>query len=468
MRILQVIHDYLPRHRAGSEVYTHLLSRALIARGNDVTVLYAERDLGRLEYSTRRLVLDGVPLVEVVWNDGAATFSETYENPRMEALFSKLLDEIRPDVVHLQHLEHFSIGLPAVARRRGIPVVFTLHEYCLTCPRKGLRMMADLSLCHEIDPMKCAVCIERQSVSPPTVRARLESFAKRAIPARARRFVRKRLASVGLARHPDRPAEAPAGRPVDRAPHALAIERRLEAVLAMTRGVDLFIAPSPFLRRKFVEFGVDEDRILESDYGTDLAPFAGFSRAPSDRLRFGYVGTLVEHKGVHVLVEAMNGLPEGSAELLVHGEPSYFPEYAARVRALARHPGTRFMGPFDNGRIADILRDLDVLVVPSLWFENSPLTIHEAFASKTPVIATDLGGMKDLVVPERNGLLFERGSAEALRRAMRRLVDEPDLVGKLRAGIPALKSMDRDAEDMEERYRRLLSRAKERAAAPAR
>ena len=427
-------------------------------------MVYAEHDRERPEYSVRRGAYDGVPFVEVVFNYGITRFEETYANPRMDALFAKLLDEEKPDVVHFEHLQHFSVGCVSAAKARALPVVFTLHEYCLTCPRKGLRMMADASLCDALVKERCAVCIEKENVHEPTARARLEAWAKRVVPARARRFVRKRLATIGVGRHPDLPPPEPTAAPVDRSAHERAIEKRWDAIRRACADVDLFVAPSPFLRAKFVEFGVDPGKIVFSDYGTDLAPFEGFARRESvgGRIRFGYVGTLVEHKGVHVLVEAMNSLPRGVATLLVHGEPAYFPAYAARLREISTHPDTRFMGPFDNARIADILRDVDVLVVPSIWFENSPLTIHEAYAAGAPVVATDLGGMKDLVRDGVSGLLFRRGDAADLARALGRLASEKGLLDRLRAGIPRVKTVDEDAADMEARYARLLRRRRTR------
>jgi len=470
MRVLQVVHDYLPRHRAGAEIYTHQLSKALIRRGHEVVVLHAEYDREADEHSLRRGEWDGVPTIAATWKYGRAQFEETYSDPARERLFESVLSEVRPDIVHLQHLERFSIGVPGVARRNGLRVVYTLHEYALTCPRRGIRMMADLSLCEALDARRCAACILDTQVPPGSPEggsrfAHAADWWRDRVVHRARRFVRKRLASVGLfdrSRVDERVRRVDYYGPEDwaRMAQIRAIERRWKAVRRMTREVDLFISPSPFLLEKFVEFGVPRRRILFSDNGIDVSPFAGLDRRPSDKVRFAYAGTIDEHKGVHVLVEAMNGMPAGRASLAIHGDLEAFPEYVERLRKLVRHPDTRLAGPFDNARIAEVLRDVDVLVVPSLWFENSPLTIHEAFAAGAPVVATDHGGLRDLVKDGVSGLLFRRGDADDLSRAMRRLVDEEGLLERLRTGLPRVKTMDEDAADMEARYARLAGRAR--------
>ena len=472
MRVLSVVHDYLPRHRAGAEIYTHQLARALRRRGHEAVVLYAEYDRDAEPHTLRRGEYDTVPFFEATWKFGHASFEATYRDAAMERLFERVLDEVRPEVLHVQHLGRFSIGLPAIAKARGVAVAYTLHEYALTCPRRGLRMTAEGTLCDDLDSRLCAQCIVGEAVpeAPPVLPTRGERFAhfwREKVAGRSRRFVRKRLASVGLFDRARVDESAP--RPVItryspddwlRMAQIVAIEKRWGAVREMIRDVDLFIAPSPFLRRKFVEFGVPRRKILFSDNGIDLEPFRGFSRAreASGRVRFGYAGTIDEHKGVHVLVEAMNRLERGKATLSIHGDLNAFPGYAERVRSLAASPDTFFRGPFDNARVAEVLSSIDVLVVPSLWYENSPLTIHEAFAAKAPVVATDLGGMRDLVRDGVSGLLFRRGDPDDLARALARLASDGPLLERLRAGLPRVKTVDEDAADMEARYARLLRR----------
>jgi glycosyltransferase involved in cell wall biosynthesis len=132
--------------------------------------------------------------------------------------------------------------------------------------------------------------------------------------------------------------------------------------------------------------------------------------------------------------------------------------FHARVGALARAGNVRFRGPFDNERIAEVYREIDVLVVPSLWFENSPLTIHEAFLFKTPVVTSGIGGMAELVRDGVDGLHTRPGDPAHLASALKRFVDEPDLAIRLSRGVPRVKSIAEDAQEHEARYRNLARR----------
>src|SRR3712207_1808975 len=99
---------------------------------------------------------------------------------------------------------------------------------------------------------------------------------------------------------------------------------------------------------------------------------------------------------------------------------------------------------------------MDVLVVPSRWYENAPVVIYEAFAAETPVVATDLGGMSEVVEHEKNGLLFELESVEDLARQLRRLGEEPGLLEKLRVGIEPVKTVEDSMDEMEQLYGELV------------
>lgn len=459
MKVLQVIHDFLPRHTAGSEIYTFHLCRE-IAKRHAVHVLYTECRHGEPQYRSRRGTYEGLPFTEVVHLQAYPSFEATYRDEQMNRAFVRVIEEFRPDVVHLQHLQYHSMDYIDIAHRSGIPIVYTLHEYCLICPRKGLMMREDSRLCAAASESICADCMANDSMAPLVFsreKLRRDAWVKARIPARLRRMVRKRLVKYGFIRDGggERRNE-PLAKGRD---HRAEIRERLRYVRERCGKVDLFVAPSPFLRSKMIEFGIPEERIVFSDYGFVAAPFQGLRRKPSEVLRVAFIGTLVDFKGAHLLLEAsaLLSLPvRRRLDIRVYGDSSVFPRYTERLRPLALEGGARFMGRFENGAVAEILSDVDVLVVPSLWYENSPLTIHEAFLAGIPVITSRLGGMADLVNDGVNGLLFERGSASDLARCLERLVAEPGLHARLASGIGAVKTIAEDAAYLEGQYERLL------------
>jgi glycosyltransferase involved in cell wall biosynthesis len=104
-----------------------------------------------------------------------------------------------------------------------------------------------------------------------------------------------------------------------------------------------------------------------------------------------------------------------------------------------------------------VIRSIDVLVVPSRWYENSPNVIQEAFEMKRPVIVTNLGGMAEMVDHEHSGLVFKLNKVDDLSRQIQRLLHEPSLLASLRSGIPAVKRIHEEMQEVYEHYQRLVS-----------
>jgi GT2 family glycosyltransferase len=148
------------------------------------------------------------------------------------------------------------------------------------------------------------------------------------------------------------------------------------------------------------------------------------------------VGTLVSHKGVHVLIEAVRQLDPSSYELVLYGDLNTFPEYVAELRKLAEGAPVHFKGAFDSTATSDIYGQFDVLVVPSLWLENSPLVIHEAFQAGVPVVGSRMGGTVDLVRHGEWGLLYDADSPDALAGALRSIVADRRVLDGGRRACP--------------------------------
>jgi glycosyltransferase involved in cell wall biosynthesis len=450
MIILHAIHDFLPRHVAGSEIYAFELARVQASR-HHVTVLCAEYDPSRPHGHVAWRVHDGLPVVEIVNNWLCRSFAESYRPPLIGQRIERVLQAVQPDVVHMHNLLNLSFDLPALAQARGVPVVATLHDYSLVCPSGGQRLhRAEQHVCDVIDTSRCARCF-RQSpffsqLALGTVSAALPAAGLvRRLAVAARRHAPALTARVGRF----------AGRAAQSAVTASDIDERLVRAREVFGQIDRFVAPSSSMATQFVQLGIDASRIRVSDYGfSRLAPRP---RQPASRpLRIGFVGTLVWHKGVHVLLDAVRLLPVGSYELKIFGSVDTFPDYVADLQARAKGLPVRFMGGFGAGQTADVYAAIDVLVVPSLWLENSPLVIHEAFMAGVPVVGARMGGIPGLVTDGLNGLLYDAASAPALTAALRRLADRPALVTELAACLPAVKSIAGDSLEWEATYAEVI------------
>ena len=236
------------------------------------------------------------------------------------------------------------------------------------------------------------------------------------------------------------------------------VDDRLTAARRVFDQIDLFAAPSASIAAEFEWLGIPASKIRVSDYG--CAPVPRTVRHPTARtpLRIGYVGTLVWHKGVHVLVDAVRGLPPAAYELKIFGDPGVFPDYTAGLRASAAGLPVRFMGAFDRERTGEVYGQIDVLVVPSLWLENSPLVIHEAFMAGIPVVGARIGGITGLVEEGRSGLLYDPSSPAALEAALRSLIERPARLDELTSARPTIKSIAEDAQEWEATYADVLRR----------
>jgi glycosyltransferase involved in cell wall biosynthesis len=236
-------------------------------------------------------------------------------------------------------------------------------------------------------------------------------------------------------------AGAPAG---DASPAARlsALVRRKDFMLRHLRLAGSVIAPSRFLAAMFARNGFPAERIEVVPYGLEAGAVVRADVVrPRSPLRVGFAGVLSPWKAPHLAVEAVRKVA-GAIRLTVHGRTDeyLFRDYIARVlRAAEGDARISFPGAFGRERLGAVLADLDVLVVPSTWYENTPFVILEAFAAGVPVIASDLGGMAEIVRDGVNGFLFTAGDAESLASVLRECVARPERLRGLRTGaVPSI------------------------------
>jgi glycosyltransferase involved in cell wall biosynthesis len=176
----------------------------------------------------------------------------------------------------------------------------------------------------------------------------------------------------------------------------------------------------------------------------------------------GYLGNIEMAKGVHVLISAFTRLKTGGKplRLKIYGELKSGNAYHDRLtRKAAPFSGIGFMGRYDNSEVGEILGGLDVLVVPSLWFETGPLVVLEALDAGVPVVASSIPNMNDQITDGVNGLLFKVGDPRALASQMQRVYDNPGLLHELRQGISPVKPFEQEMDEIERIYCRVTASA---------
>lgn len=432
MRVLLAVHHFPPHYNAGAELYTLRLARWLRARGHEAEVVCVEE----LDYARPAAlaasddVFDGVPVTRLSLGMAGAAFSWSYDHPLINAWLRERLQRSRPDLLHLHSGYLLGGGVLREAHAAGVPSVVTLHDFWFICPRTTL-LRGDGKVCAEVpSAATCAWCLK---------------LSRR----------RYRLA--------DRLSGGHAGQAWQRLLGHEAAEgindRRAHLREALERA-RLVVAPTHFLAGHFAD-DVDPGRLRVMRLGIDTKHLKQL--APPEQegpLRLGYIGQIASHKGLDILIRAFSALPLGGrpVTLSVHGDLTRNPRYAATLaRLAAADPRITLAGRFENSAVGSVLEQTDALVVPSIWYENSPLAILEAHAARRPVLVSAMGGMAELVRDEVDGLHFRPGDAADLARQIQRLRVEPGLLNRLHAGIGAVVDTDEELDALFAAYQEIVA-----------
>jgi glycosyltransferase involved in cell wall biosynthesis len=401
LKVLLICHNHAAVRPGGVEAYTLELYNAMWDSGDLEPILLSrsgrpDSSIDGYHEGTPLASLDDDPNQYLFYTDPSG-YDWLYGRSRDKAVLTRAFRDFllayRPDVVHFQHTVR--IGYEAIRITRNalprVPILYTLHEFLPICHRSGQMVRTETEdLCDEESPRRCHECFPE--ISPQ------EFFMRK-------RFIQSHLAEV-----------------------------------------DLFISPSKFLIERYVDWGIPKAKIRYEPYGRRINDRSSKTAEDRPRTRFGFFGTLNPFKGPQVLLRAMEILgPDFDGHLWIHGanlklQPKAFHEEIERLLAVTSRTVT-FAGPYTNRDVGELMASVDWVVVPSIWWENSPLVIQEAFLNWRPVICSDIGGMAEHVADGTNGLHFRRGSAQSLAGALRRACSNSPLWEKLRSGIPDVHSM---------------------------
>ncbi|MFX1457770.1 MAG: glycosyltransferase family 4 protein [Promethearchaeota archaeon] len=400
LTILVIIHGFPPYYMAGSEVYTWNKCRELSKKHN-VVVFTRIEDEYQKPYEITDKIEDDLRIIRVNKPGRDYTFRSKYIDFKIADIFRKNLKEIKPDIIHINHLSHLTTQIVEIIKENEIPIIFTLHDFWMICI-KGQLIRDDFSLCSGPSIENCIECNTKYFTS--------ELQAKHEI------------------------------------------QRWLTSFIKINKKIDLFIAPSRFLRDIYIKNGIPEEKIVYMDYGFDKQIINGVKKHPNGKIHFGFLGRIIPAKGVAQLIDAFNKVDHTKSELNIYGK---MPSSSIYLKNRCENAGIQFKGGYDYKDISEILSNIDVLVVPSIWYENSPLVIHEAFLARIPVITSNLGGMAELVSHEKNGLLFEPGNVNDLKSKMEFFIENPELINKYSQDT-YVRSIEEDVAEIERLYYKLL------------
>jgi len=446
MKILQVAHSFLPHTMGGAEVYCCNLSKEL-AKRNRVFVFFRVNKPDEKEYALTHNSFEGLEVYGVNHTFRMCnSFKDTYYDDVINKKFGELLDTIKPDIAHIHHLLFLSHGIVAEVKKRNIPVVYSLHDYWLICYR-GQLIKENLTICEGNSILECSDCL-RSLLTIKKHSVYLYSRLRKRIPSFLIVLLRRIYLFMMSSRH-----------------NSLSeMEGLRNSVQEILSKIDLFLAPSHFIKNKFIKHGFPEQKIIYAPQGLNCRNFSFAQKKISSILRFAYLGTLLPTKGIDILIQAFKQLKNNGIELLIYGKVfaySGFEAYPSFLkRKIYRDNRIKLKGGYDNKDVVKILSGIDILIVPSIWQENAPLIIQEAFLSKTPVIASRIGGIPELVADGVNGLLFNPRDVSDLQAKIQYIIDNPKIIAKFKNNIPRIKTIENNAKEMEEIYSNIIIKNK--------
>ncbi len=327
---------------------------------------------------------------EYLYSTGAFEwFKFANRDPRFPHEFKKLLRELQPDIVHFHH--HINFGVEAFHHVREVlpqaKILLTLHEYLGICNHYGQMVTTGhFSLCYESSPARCRNCFPEYS--------------------KADFFLRK-----------------------------LYIQRFFNLV-------DRFVSPSHFLAARYIDWGIAPEKMIVLENMMPHVARGTIAPPPADgALRLGFFGQISKLKGIDVLFDAAvmlekEEVTDVSFEIFgdYRGQPPELQEgFLKRLDKAGAN--IRFNGPYDRQRVDGLMQSVHAVIMPSVWWENSPVVIQEALRNRRPVICSDIGGMAEKVRDGVDGFHFSAGNPTALASLVKRLVADRAVLAELTAGL---------------------------------
>lgn len=416
MKILLASHLFFPDHRAGTEVLVLELAKSLRARGHEISIVTCSRHNEVDDVKDPWLSKDSYDAFDVFHihfgtRNGKRSAAHHINSPKRIALLNEVIAQTTPDLVHFHHINGFSAAAISEVRKSGLPVFFTATDFWTICSRTSLYVPHQNAVCSGPEsPAKCLAC------ATPELPAWVSTTA---------------IAIVGET----------AAKLSDTASQIYSAKTRLADVSRHINAANGIFAATKFQAGMLTRYGVSGQHMQVVPFGVKLGELPARAEipvipSPDSPLKLVFIGSLTHIKGAHVLLEALEKLPLEKLHCLdigIYGKTrddeshydALLKDHAARL-----HGAVNFRGTFPHEQIGSILRNADLCVVPSLWYENAPLVLCSAVAAGTPVIVSNFGGMTEVIREGVNGLQFTAGNSDELAKILIEQIDNTDWLSK--------------------------------------
>lgn len=445
MKILLVTHTFLPKYVAGTEVYTYGLAKEL-SKNNDVSIFTTEPLSKYNDYKIIKTNYENLSVYCLRKNiRDDCTFENTYNDKSALKPFKRLLTKIKPDIIHYQHIMHLSPELIEIGNSLKIPQLITLNDFWFQTMLFN-RISSDDKLMLDFTDEAASLDLAKIYGTGFFYSSKTSKKNKFHIKMMIKKILYKFYKKIF---------------------YFTEIEEYLEKIklrnFMMRQGLrltDLIIFPTLFLYQEFSKWGFEAKKTLVSSHGINTEIFTNnVNKTKSPFLRFGFIGSIIPSKGLDILLKAWSKVIGTNIQLKIYGNLDTNKKYKKEIMKLRKNcKNVKFLGTFPPNKIADIFSGIDVLIIPSRWFENAPLVLRNALLSKTPVIATNLGSLIELVNEKKSGLLFENENDGDLAEKINSIIKDKKILSSF--DFPKQKSIEENTKELMDIYKNYLANKK--------
>lgn len=409
MKILYVVHQFFPKWYTGTERLVLNLAKQVQRMGHYVEVLtYGfQDDEGFSNHDNmmcKRYTFQGVSVISIRHSNVPEALSFDIFDDSIRAILNKTITKEKFDIVHVAHPTRLGYAIK-VAHSTGLPVVLTLTDFWLMCP-KTILVTSKGELCSGSKDYK--KCVD-------------DCYGS---------FLKNKL------------------------------QNRFKDVQDVLKTADCVVSGTNFLIKMF-ELNNFPSNIKLIRFGTDYNNVISNLKSYSEKseITIGFLSTLIPHKGASILIEAFNKTNLKNIRLKIYGH--YFGEkkyYEKLKKMVNNNKKVEFYGEYKYEELPDIFNEIDIVVVPSLWWENSPLILLGALAHNVPAIVSNLDGMTEIIKDSENGFSFEVGNVESLANVLRKISEDPTILNEMKNKIRHPPRIEEEAFEYEKIYSSLIER----------
>lgn len=395
MKILAVNKFYYMK--GGSEAYYFSLNNLCIEKGHDI-VPFSMKDEKNFHSEFQDNFINNVNYQDMSLKTKVVNSAKIVYSVEAYNKIKKITCNTKPDIAHLHIFQHqLSPSIIHGLRKCGIPIVNTVHDLKVMCP--NYKMLNNKGICEECKGSKYYRCFLNSCVK----NSKLNSIVN-------------------------------------------TLEAYLHKFLKSYELVDMYICPSEFFRKKLIEFGIAVNKTVHIPNFIDIKEFEPCYEAED---YFVYMGRLSEEKGISTLIEAMNEVK--ASKLYVLGSGHLEVELMKQVKD-SKLDNVEFLGFKTGEELENIIRKSKFVVIPSICYENCPMSVIEAMAYGKSVIGSNIGGIPELIQDEITGLIFKSGDKNDLASKINYLLNNPRICNEM--GISGRKRAE-DCYDKEIHYEKI-------------